>query len=146
MNNFIGRDGFVWWIGIVEDIDDPLTMGRCRVRIFGYHGEKRDIPTESLPWAVAIHPINMPNFYGTPRVNDWVFGFFLDATEAQEPAMLGYFPYYDVDPDKRNFKRVKQDEKDSIIFDVNGAQIKIDPDGNIIIKGKTISLNPDEEV
>jgi hypothetical protein len=145
MKNFIGQDGFIWWVGKVVDIDDPLTLGRCKVRIFGYHGEEKDIANDDLPWAVAIHPINLPNFYGTPRVDDWVFGFFLDSLAAQEPAMLGYFPYHK-DEEERNFKRVKPKEKDSILFDVNGAQIKIDPEGNIIIKGKTIKLNPDEEV
>ena len=28
---------FYWWFGVVEDRDDPLRMGRCRVRIMGYH-------------------------------------------------------------------------------------------------------------
>jgi hypothetical protein len=133
MNNFLGRDGFVWWIGVVEDTDDPLTLGRCRVRIFGYHGEKTDIPTESLPWAVSIHPLNTPNLYGTPQVNDWVFGFFLDSIEAQEPAMLGYFPYHKT-KDERNFKEVKQ--KDSVVLDINGAKIEIDKDGNVSITAK----------
>jgi hypothetical protein len=34
---FLGRDGFIWWIGVVEDNQDPLVLGRARVRIFGYH-------------------------------------------------------------------------------------------------------------
>jgi hypothetical protein len=145
MNNFLGRDGFIWWIGVVEDIDDPLTLGRCRVRIFGYHGEETDIPTESLPWAVSIHPLNTPNLYGAPQVNDWVFGFFLDATEAQEPAMLGYFPYRKT-KDERNFKEVKQ--KDSVVLDINGAKIEISNTGivtiasanAVIIEGSTLTF------
>jgi hypothetical protein len=32
-----GRYDFIWWIGIVEDRLDPEKMGRCRVRIYGYH-------------------------------------------------------------------------------------------------------------
>ena len=35
MNNFIGKS----WIGVVENIDDPLQLGRVKVRIFGYHTE-----------------------------------------------------------------------------------------------------------
>jgi len=94
MRNFIGQDGFVWWIGIVEDINDPLTLGRCKVRCFGYHPAKSTnlVPTEDLPFALSIHPLNTPNLYGTPRVGEWVFGFFLDALSAQEPAILGYLP------------------------------------------------------
>ena len=137
MNNFLGRDGFVWWVGIVEDIDDPLTLGRCKVRIFGYHGEKTDIPTENLPWAVSIHPVNLPNFYGTPRVGDWIFGFFLDSIEAQEPAMLGYFPYRKAD-DERNFKQVTQ--KDSIVFDINDAIISVSNTGDITLESNSANV------
>ena len=31
---------FVWWQGVVEDRDDPLKLGRCRVRIVGYHTDE----------------------------------------------------------------------------------------------------------
>jgi hypothetical protein len=63
MRNFLGHDGFIWWIGVVEDIDDPLTLGRCKVRCFGYHPAIKEnaVPTEDLPWALAIHPLNTPN-------------------------------------------------------------------------------------
>jgi hypothetical protein len=37
MNNFIGKDGFHWWLGVVEDRTDPLGLGRVRVRMFGHH-------------------------------------------------------------------------------------------------------------
>lgn len=130
MKNFIGQDGFVWWIGKVVNINDPLSLGRCRVRIFGYHGEERDIPNDDLPWAIAIHPINTPNLYGTPRVNDFVFGFFLDAGAAQEPAMLGYFPYSESE-EVKSFSSVT--EKDSVVLDINGAKIAISNTGNVTI-------------
>lgn len=41
------------YIGVVEDISDPLRLGRARVRIEALHGRKTDkkfIPTEHLPW------------------------------------------------------------------------------------------------
>jgi hypothetical protein len=136
MKNFIGQDGFIWWVGKVVDIDDPLTLGRCKVRIFGYHGEEKDIANDDLPWAVAIHPVNTPNLYGIPRVNDWVFGFFLDSLAAQEPAMLGYFPY-NQDVENRNFKSVTENQKESVVLDINGAKIEIDKDGNVLITAKT---------
>ena len=143
MHNFLGHDGFVWWIGQVVSIDDPITLGRCRVRIFGYHGEERDIPDDDLPWAVAIHPINTPNFYGTPREGDFVFGFFLEALAAQEPAMLGYFPYAPPGQTK-SFSTITQ--KDSIVFDVNGAKIAISNTGVVRIESSNniiISSNSD---
>jgi hypothetical protein len=127
MKNFIGQDGFVWWIGIVEDINDPLTLGRCRVRCFGYHPAKSTnlVSTEDLPFALSIHPLNTPNLYGTPRVGEWVFGFFLDALAAQEPAILGYLPaipqaaaeYFGAPPSlTRNFAYVV--DKNDIVLDI----------------------------
>lgn len=92
MQNFLGQDGFVWWIGVVEDIVDPDTLGRCKVRVFGYHDNEVEIPTEDLPWAVAIHSINTSKLYSPLVVGDWVFGFFLDSAIAQEPAILGVIP------------------------------------------------------
>lgn len=130
MKNFIGQDGFLWWIGKVVNIDDPLSLGRCRVRIFGYHGEERDIPDDDLPWAVAIHPINTPNFYGTPKVGYFVFGFFLDAISAQEPAMLGYFPAIP-ETGTRNFANITS--KEDVLLDINGAKISIANTGVVTI-------------
>ena len=40
-NNFIGHDGFVWWVGVVENRLDPLNLGRCQIRIKGLHSEKK---------------------------------------------------------------------------------------------------------
>lgn len=138
MRNFIGQDGFVWWIGIVEDIDDPLTLGRCKVRCFGYHPAKKDglVPTEDLPWATSIHPVNTPNLYGAPKLGDWVFGFFLDSMTAQEPAILGYLPaipetaseYFGTASSlTRNFIQVTK--KDSVVWDVNNAKISLANNG-----------------
>ena len=143
MKNFIGQDGFVWWIGIVEDINDPLTLGRCKVRCFGYHPAKstNQVPTEDLPFALTIHPLNTPNLYGTPRVGEWVFGFFLDSMSAQEPAILGYLPaipqaaaeYFGTKPSlTRNFANIV-DTKD-VLWDVNNASIRIANNSNITIQ------------
>ena len=143
MKNFIGHDGFIWWIGRVVDLNDPLSLGRCRVRIFGYHGEEKDIPDEDLPWAVAIHPINTPNFYGTPRIGYFVFGFFLDAISAQEPAMLGYFPGAPSEGEV-NFTNISS--KEDVLLDINGAKISISNTGVVRIESSNniiISSNSD---
>lgn len=92
MQNFLGHDGFVWWVGVVESIDDPDTLGRCKVRVFGYHDSDAQIPTDHLPWATAIHSPNTPNLYSPLEVGDWVFGFFMDSLHAQEPAIVGVIP------------------------------------------------------
>ena len=30
-------DKFNWWFGVVEDRNDPLKLGRVRVRCYGWH-------------------------------------------------------------------------------------------------------------
>jgi len=90
--NFIGLEGFIWWIGVVEDRNDPEQLGRVRVRCFGWHTEnKQNIPTNSLPWAHPVIPVNNPNTY-TPKEGDMVFGFFIDGDNAQNPAIVGVLP------------------------------------------------------
>jgi hypothetical protein len=103
------------WQGVVEDRFDPLKLGRCRVRILGYHTtnkvEDDGIPTEHLPWATPSQPINSAAMNGVgitpmgPVEGTWVFGFFRDGKNAQEPVMVGTFggipeKDYKHDPDK----------------------------------------------
>lgn len=90
------KDGFIWWIGVVEDRMDPEKLGRCRVRIFGYHTDNKEVlPTEDLPWALPIQPITSAAISGIgstplgPVTGTWVLGFFLDGEDMQQPAMLG---------------------------------------------------------
>jgi hypothetical protein len=91
---FLGRDEFVWWMGVVEDNEDPDKLGRVRVRIFGYHPGKNTnkVPTADLPFATVVGAANMPEFYGRIGIGEWVFGFFIDGKDAQEPAILGILP------------------------------------------------------
>lgn len=91
---FLGRDEFVWWMGVVEDNEDPDKLGRVRVRIFGYHPGRNTnkVPTEDLPFAIAVGAANMPEFYGRIGIGEWVFGFFIDGKDAQEPVILGCLP------------------------------------------------------
>jgi len=90
--DFAGKNGFVWWTGIVEDRLDPLKLGRCRVRCVGWHAEnKAHLPTNMLPWAMPAYPMNHVHTYA-PKDGDMVFGFFMDGENAQSPVMLGVFP------------------------------------------------------
>jgi len=91
---------FTWWTGVVEDRIDPLKLGRCRVRILGYHTDKKDIdniPTNKLPWATPSQPITSAAMNGIgstsmgPVEGTWVFGFFRDGKNAQDPVMIGTF-------------------------------------------------------
>ena len=81
---------FIWWTGVVEDRDDPKQLGRCRIRILGYHSEsKTDIPTKDLPWAYPAMPIDTrPRATPVgPVEGTWVMGFFKDGKSAQQPVM-----------------------------------------------------------
>lgn len=90
--NFAGKDGFIWWTGVVESRQDPLKLGRCRVRCLGWHSpNKMELATDLLPWAIPNIAINTNVVY-TPKEGDMVFGFFLDGESAQQPVMLGSFP------------------------------------------------------
>ena len=68
MRNFIGRNGFTWFVGVVEDRNDPIELGRVRVRAFGWHtDDKGAIPTDSLPWAVMINSIDSASVSGVGK-------------------------------------------------------------------------------
>ena len=97
MANIYGN--FVWWQGVVEDRVDPLMLGRCRVRILGYHTDDKTegsgIPTEHLPWATIMQPTTSAAMSGVgttplgPVEGTWVIGFFRDGEDAQEPVIMG---------------------------------------------------------
>jgi hypothetical protein len=93
MKNFIGKDGLNWWVGVVESRIDPLNLGRCRVRIFGWHTDNlNELPSEDLTWALPVLPVNAKDFSNTPYENDWVIGFFMDGESAQFPVYFGVLP------------------------------------------------------
>ena len=93
-NNFMGLDGFVWWFGIVENRKDPLSIGRCQVRIFGWHTENKQlVPTRDLPFAHPIIPLGSnTGSMVAPKEGEMVFGFFMDGDDGQYPVMLGTVP------------------------------------------------------
>lgn len=86
--------GFVqplFFVGVVENRNDPRAEGRIQVRAFGIHGSNVDIATDDLPWATLIigsHDVN----FTPPPLNAWVFGFFIDGRDAQQPMILGLIP------------------------------------------------------
>ena len=98
-NYFMGLDGFVWFVGVVENRNDPAKLGRVQVRCLGYHTEDLvDIPSKDLPWAHVMHPVTDPSMQGlgnSPTFlveGSWVVGFFRDANEKQQPIIMGSLP------------------------------------------------------
>ena len=114
-SHFVGRDGFIWWIGQVVDQSKwignlPTTPTdtteehkgfdfRYKVRIMGYHtGSPEDLHDAQLPWANIMYPVTAGTSGGarqTPqlRQGNFVYGFFLDGEDAQMPIIMGVIGY-----------------------------------------------------
>ena len=99
MSEFMGKAGFQWFVGVVEDRSDPKTLGRLRVRCLGYHTEGLDkLPTADLPWAHVMNPITSATVSGLGQSplgaveGTWVVGFFQDGSDAQQPIIIGTLP------------------------------------------------------
>ena len=112
-SNFIGRDGFRWWVGQIPpekfhggQINGAGWGNRHKVRIMGYHPyNTEELSNEDLPWAQCL----LPTTSGTGAANqasstkispgDIVFGFFLDGDNGQIPVIMGCFGRTDQVPD-----------------------------------------------
>lgn len=102
--NFLGFNGFVWFVGVVEDRQDPLKTGRVRVRVLGSHTPNKDtLPTSDLPWAQVMQPVTSAGVSGvgysvTGLVEgSWVTGYFRDGQRRQEPIVIGTLPAYTIE-------------------------------------------------
>ena len=106
-SNFVGRDGFRWWIGQIapeEAQGDQINQegsawgNRIKVRIMGYHPQDlTELKNIDLPWAQVLLPTTAgsggADRFRSIRLSpgDSVFGFFLDGDDAQLPVILGIF-------------------------------------------------------
>ena len=81
--------------GIVEDRQDPLKIGRVRVRIHGIHSpDKQYISTPDLPWAQVMLPTTSAGLSGFGTQHGLVEGstvvvFFRDEELCQQPVVIG---------------------------------------------------------
>ena len=105
--NFLGKDGFRWWIGQVAPEKAQGTQlnqigntwgCRMKVRIYGYHpADISELADDDLPWAqVLLSPqggSGKANRARSLRISpgDTVMGFFLDGDDAQLPVIMGIF-------------------------------------------------------
>ena len=98
--NFVGKDGFFWWVGEVEDNEDPMELGRVRVRVLGYYtnvrgGTTADLKTDHLPWATVLQHTSQAGNDGQGESSGQlqpgavVMGFFMDGDDAQMPIVIG---------------------------------------------------------
>lgn len=104
MMNYYG-DQIRWFVGNVTDINDPLQMGRARVRIIGIHQDSEvEIPAENLPWAQTVVPVTQGGTNGLGNIlgiqpGARVFGIFMDGPDSQLPLILGSMPKYEAESD-----------------------------------------------
>lgn len=83
---------FIWWVGVVENRNDPKQVGRCQVRIAGSHTDQKSVlPTDSLPWAQPLIPLNDTSSLQI-KEGDYVVGFYMDGVNAQVPIIVGILP------------------------------------------------------
>ena len=96
MTRKAGAEGFRWFFGKVEDVNDPKMLGRVKVRAYNIHPQKTSlVGTDDLPWATVIMP---PFSAGNQQVGlsptgmnvgTVIFGFFADGDRCQFPIVLG---------------------------------------------------------
>ena len=80
--------------GIVEDRNDPLKIGRVRVRVHGHHTYRKDkLASPDLPWSHVIMPATTAGLGGFGLQHSLVegttvFGFFRD-DDMQDFVVMG---------------------------------------------------------
>ena len=128
--HFVGRDGFVWWIGQIADentwkaniagfpvannSESPGFAERYKVRIMGYHtAASSELKDEDLPWATVMYPVTAGGGGRGSSQNAnltqgcFVFGFFLDGEHAQQPVIMGCMGYNDYQAVMKNVPDAK---------------------------------------
>ena len=135
---FFGRDDFVPFIGRVEDVNDPKHGHRVKVRCIGWHpkskksskdGDEDGLATDDLPWARVAMPTThaqQGRIGGKHGLLNgcWVFGFFLDGAEAQDPMVLNTINFTPNASDADDRKTLKgEDGKDAEEDDAFGKHI-----------------------
>ena len=151
-SNFLGRDGFRWWIGqippsrtwLLQFKKRPNAWGnRVKVRIMGYHPQNTsELKDEDLPWATVILPTNngsgKAGFKKPIRVNqgDIVVGFFMDGDDAQLPVIFGVIG---------NSKYVVNSKTESPFVPFSGYTPETEPGNKTIVKNETGDDSQDTE-
>jgi len=149
-SNFVGRDGFRWWIGQIPpekshgaQIDGGGWGNRYKVRIMGYHPPSlTDLPDKDLPWAQVLLSTTSGTGAGNYATDtklspgDSVFGFFLDGDNAQIPVIIGAFG--------RTSKVSVKDYKNPFV-PYTGYTSKVKNDGKNVVKDQTNEQNANSQ-
>ncbi len=91
-----GKQGLVWFTGVVEDRNDPKALNRVRVRIYGAHTDDKSlIATPDLPWSEVLMPTTSPSLSGLGTTThglvegSTVMGFWRDGRDQQDAVVMG---------------------------------------------------------
>jgi hypothetical protein len=150
-SNFVGRDGFIWWIGQIQPEDSlgaQINGGgwgnRFKVRILGYDSSKSsELSEDNVRWAQVMLPTTAgsgaANQFTSVSISpcDMVFGFFLDgAPDYNLPMILGVFG---------RTSEVSTSEYSKPFQPCTGYTSKIDNDGANIVKNETNENNANSQ-
>lgn len=82
------------YMGIVEEVQDPLNLGRVKVRVFTLHGDNTEgeATTEGMRWAKTVQDLsgglNDVGSFKVPRVGAYVWVMF-EACDLDSPVVVG---------------------------------------------------------
>jgi len=118
-------DNTRWFTGVVEEVGtDYPRLGRVRVRIYGIHGTRDEVPISDLPQAQVLVPTTEPGVSGMGR-NPYlergatVFGIFLDGQASQLPLVLGSIPTVEVPSAEQLGNEIKPKEESGVLTNAN---------------------------
>lgn len=116
-----------WFLGEVVNVkDDPLKLGRARVRIFGVYDEIED---DDLPWAQVVVPITHTVHKGSGQclgllVGAQVFGIFLDGQNSQLPLIVGSIPKDEGDAGSDSQPKTHENYPYNKVYKTQGSHYK----------------------
>ena len=91
-------DNKIFYKGVIEDNNDPLKIGRVRVRVLGVHDSSTTlVPVNTLPWAITGKSLDFGGFQSgmgissVPTKGTWVWCFF-DNNDINSPVVIMAIP------------------------------------------------------
>jgi len=106
--------------GFVENNVDPLKIGRCQVRLIGYHtNDKNQIPSDELYWCQSINPPNL-SVVNPPHIGSQVICISLDDT-FQTVLILGVINGISDENEEPDSSKLTRNEniEDTIVYTKN---------------------------
>lgn len=96
-NKQAGTGDLLPFIGVVEDVNDPLQLGRVKVRIINQNDNDTPTPVEDLQWCTVMMPVTSAAMSGVGtsptwlEVGSYVIGIYLDGRTKRQPLIQGTF-------------------------------------------------------